>query len=33
VEIAFGEPIRPTSPDDRHETIERVQAFFDAHEA
>jgi 1-acyl-sn-glycerol-3-phosphate acyltransferase len=33
VKIAFGEPIRPTSPDDRHETIERVQAFFDAQEA
>jgi 1-acyl-sn-glycerol-3-phosphate acyltransferase len=30
VRIAFGAPIRPVSPTDRHEAIESVQAFFDA---
>ena len=33
VRIAFGDPIRPTSPAERHQTIEHVQAFFDAQEA
>jgi 1-acyl-sn-glycerol-3-phosphate acyltransferase len=30
VRIAFGTPIRPVSPTDRHQAIEAVQAFFDA---
>ncbi len=30
VRIAFGAPIRPVSPTDRHEAIESVQAFFEA---
>jgi 1-acyl-sn-glycerol-3-phosphate acyltransferase len=33
VRIAFGDPIRPASPADRHEATEQVQAFFDAQEA
>jgi 1-acyl-sn-glycerol-3-phosphate acyltransferase len=28
VRIAFGAPIRPVSPTDRHQAIESVQAFF-----
>jgi 1-acyl-sn-glycerol-3-phosphate acyltransferase len=30
VRIAFGAPIRPVSPTDRHEAIESVQSFFAA---
>lgn len=33
VRIAFGDPIRPTSPAERHHTIGQVQAFFDAQQA
>jgi 1-acyl-sn-glycerol-3-phosphate acyltransferase len=33
VRIAFGEPIHPASPADRHETIEQVQAFFAAQDS
>jgi 1-acyl-sn-glycerol-3-phosphate acyltransferase len=29
VRIAFGEPIRPAAPEQRHQAIDRVQAFFD----
>ena len=30
VRVAFGEPIHPASPEERHDAIDRVQAFFDA---
>ncbi|MEV4419240.1 lysophospholipid acyltransferase family protein [Patulibacter sp. NPDC049589] len=33
VRIAFGAPIRPGDADDRHDTIERVQAFFATQDA
>jgi 1-acyl-sn-glycerol-3-phosphate acyltransferase len=33
VRIAFGAPIHPASPDDRHDVIDRVQAFFEAQRA
>jgi 1-acyl-sn-glycerol-3-phosphate acyltransferase len=30
VRVVFGEPIHPASPEERHDAIDRVQAFFDA---
>jgi hypothetical protein len=30
VRIAFGDPIRPSTPAERHDAIDHVHAFFEA---